>query len=147
VSATPNERENDMSIIAEIKGRNAYELARDADTLSPDTSESAGAKFLLSVRDSVIERVEWLVDNDGLSLVEAAEEVRDGDAIGEIADGAPSVYTHQVWTEFLDLGGYREDLEPHDLNVDDLSKIPGIALYHIAYRLASTLLEEIADSE
>ncbi|AFV51386.1 hypothetical protein FDG66_gp66 [Streptomyces phage phiCAM] len=136
-----------MSIIEDIQGRSAYSLASDADTLCPDSLESPGARLLSSVRDSVIEAVEWKVEHDGLSLTEAAEEVRDGDELGEIADGAPSVYTHQVWTEFLDLGGYNEDLEPHDLNVDDLNKIPGIALYHIAYRLASVLLEEIADSE
>jgi hypothetical protein len=136
-----------MSILDDIKGRHVYGLAADAETLDPDGEDSPGARLLASVRDAVVEAVEWRVENDGLSLVEAAEDVRDGDAIGEIADGAPSVYTHQVWTEFLDLGGYREDLEPHDLNVDDLSKIPGIALYHIAWRLASVLLEEIADSE
>jgi hypothetical protein len=136
-----------MSILEDIKGRHVYSLAADAETLDPDGEDSPGARLLSGVRDAVIEAVEWRVENDGLSLTEAAEEVRDGDALGEIADGAPSVYTHQVWTEFLDLGGYREDLEPHDLNVDDLSKIPGIALYHIAYRLASVLLEEIADSE
>lgn len=136
-----------MSIIEDIKGRSAFSLAADADTLSPDSLESVGARFLTSVRDSVIEAVEWRVENDGLSLVEAAEEVRDGDAIGEIADGAPSVYTHQLWSEFLDLGGYNEDLEPHELNGDDLNKIPGIALYHIAWRLASVLLEEIVDAD
>jgi hypothetical protein len=135
-----------MSILEDIKGRHVYSLARDAETLDPDGEDSPGARLLSSVRDSVIEAVEYKV-SEGLTLVEAAEDVRDGDELGEIADGAPSVYTHQVWTEFLDLGGYREDLEPHDLNVDDLNKIPGIALYHIAYRLASTLLEEIADSE
>ncbi|WJN63479.1 Ocr-like antirestriction protein [Streptomyces phage phiScoe56] len=136
-----------MDIIADIKGRTAYSLAVDADTLSPDSDTSVGADFLRSVRDSVIERVEWLVEHDELSLVEAAEEVRDGDALGEIADGAPSVYTHRAWSEFLDLGGYNEDLEPHEISGDNLNQVPGIALYHIAYRLASHLLEEIADSE
>jgi hypothetical protein len=136
-----------MSIIEDIKGRHIFSLARDAETLDPDGEDSPGARLLSSVRDSVIEAVEWKVENDELTPAEAAEEVRDGDELGQIADSAPSVYTHQVWTEFLDLGGYREDLEAHELNLDDLSKIPGIALYHIAYRLASVLLEEIADSE
>ncbi|WJN62770.1 Ocr-like antirestriction protein [Streptomyces phage phiScoe15] len=133
-------------ILDDIKGRSAFSLASDADTLSPDSDTSVGADFLRSVRDSVIEAVEWRVEHDELTEAEAAEEVRDGDAIGEIADGAPSVYTHQLWSEFLDLGGYNEDLEPHELNLDDLSKIPGIALYHIAWRLASVLLEEIIDA-
>ncbi|AKY03376.1 hypothetical protein FDI81_gp69 [Streptomyces phage Hydra] len=135
-----------MDIIEDIKQRGAYSLAGDADTLDPDGHTSAGALLLTSVRDAVIEAVEWRVENDGLTLAEAAEDVQDGDAIGEIADSAPSVYTHQLWQEFVDLGGYREDLEPHDLNGDDLSKIAGIALYHIAWRLASVLLDEIIEN-
>ncbi|AKY03748.1 OCR-like antirestriction protein [Streptomyces phage Lannister] len=135
-----------MNIIEEIKQRGAFSLAGDAETLDPDSHTSAGAQFLTSVRDATIERIEWAVENDGLTLVEAAEDFRDGDAIGEVADGAPSIYTHQVWQEFVDLGAYREDLEPHDLNGDDLSKIAGIALYHVAWRLASVLAEEIIDN-
>ncbi|WLW38545.1 hypothetical protein [Streptomyces phage Vanseggelen] len=136
-----------MSIIEDIKGRGPVRLAGDAETLDPDTQDSPGARFLKSVRDSVVESVEYVAGSDGLSLAEAAEFVRDGDAIGEIADSAPSVYTHQLWSEFLDLGGYREDLEAHELNVADLNVIPGVALYHIAWRLASVLLEEIIDAD
>ncbi|ANT41072.1 OCR-like antirestriction protein [Streptomyces phage Nanodon] len=135
-----------MNIIEDIKQRGPYSLAGDAETLSPDDHGSAGAQLLVGVRNAVVEAVEWRVENDGQTLAEAAEEVRDGDAIGEIADGAPSVYTHQLWLEFVDLGGYREDLEPHDLNGDDLNKVAGIALYHIAWRLASVLLDEIIEN-
>ncbi|AOQ27116.1 OCR-like antirestriction protein [Streptomyces phage Brataylor] len=135
-----------MNIIEEIKQYGPYSLASEGETLDPDDHSSPGSHFLVSVRDAVIERVEWEVEHNELTLVEAAEAVRDGDALGEIADGAPSVYTYQLWQEFVDLGGYREDLEPHDLNVSDMDKIPGIALYHIAYRLASVLLEQIIEN-
>ncbi|QYW07913.1 OCR-like antirestriction protein [Streptomyces phage RedBear] len=135
-----------MNILEDIKQRGAYSLAVTADTLSPDDHASEGAKFLTDLRDDLVERIEWEVEHNELTLVEAAEAVRDGDALGEVADEAPSVYTPQVWAQFVDLGAYHEDLEPHDLNGDDLSKIAGIALYHVAYRLASTLLEEIIEN-
>ncbi|QDK03791.1 OCR-like antirestriction protein [Streptomyces phage Werner] len=135
-----------MDIMADIKGYGPYWLAREADTMEPDDHNSAGALFLASVRDSVIERVEWEVEHNELTLVEAAEEVRDGDALGEIADGAPSVYTYDAWKQFVDLGAFREDLEPHELKMSELDKVAGIALYHVAYRLASVLLEQIIEN-
>jgi hypothetical protein len=136
-----------MSTIEDIKGYSAYKLAALADVFCPDSDESEGARLLSSVRDSVIERVEYLIETDELSLEDAVEEIRDGDALGEIADGAPSVYTHRLWTEFLDLGGYREDLSDHDLTVgaDNLERVPSLALYLIAWRLADLLLDELAE--
>lgn len=136
-------------ILDDIKGRTYYRLASDADSGTPDSEISHGAHFLRGVRDSVIEAVEWKVEHDGLTLQEAAEDVRDGDGIAEIADGAPSVYTYELWTQFTDLAGWTEDLEAHELNVNagELDRIPSIALYHIAWRLAQVLLDEIADSE
>ncbi|AOQ27045.1 OCR-like antirestriction protein [Streptomyces phage Goby] len=134
-----------MDIIESIKQRGAYSLASDADTLSPDDHRSAGALFLIQVRDSLLEEIEWRVNN-GWTVKDSAEDIRDHDGYGVIADQAPSIYTNEVWKQFVDLGGYNEDLEPHDLNAGDLSKIPGIALYHIAWRLAEVLTEEIIES-
>ena len=133
-----------MDIIEEIKQRGPYSLAGAAETLSPDTHRSAGALFLVRVRDSLLEEIEWRVNN-GWTVLDAAKDFVDNDGYGVVADQAPSVYTHELWSQFADLGGYREDLSDHDLNVDELDKIPSLALYLIAWRLAEVLTEEIID--
>jgi hypothetical protein len=98
----------------------------------PDTQDSPGARLLDHVRDAVSEHIEW-VD----------EPVTDpfdyGDAINEIADGAPDVYTHARWLEFVDLCAYEED--PSELGADcsDMTVAAGVALYMIAERLATAL--------
>lgn len=107
---------------------NAWSLAVAAECASPDTLESPGAAFLLSVQDAV---------ND-------YDECPDDDAIHEIADGAPDVYTHKRWQEFVDLAAYSEDLsEWGPIDPDDLERaVAGVALYQIAERLARALIEE-----
>ncbi|WJN62923.1 Ocr-like antirestriction protein [Streptomyces phage phiScoe23] len=136
-----------MTILNEIKEYGAYRLARLADTGNPAEHWSAGAKLLTGVRDSVIEAVEYELD-DSVTLAEAAEAVRDGDSLGEIADGAPSIYTAELWNQFHDLSAWQEDLEELGGEpTNDLNKQAGLAVYLIAYRLASVLLEEIIEND
>ena len=56
--------------------------------------------------------------------------------ISELADSAMTVYTHDIWLEFVDLCAYREDVE--DLG-GDMNERATYALYSIAHRLMHTL--------
>ncbi|WJN63323.1 Ocr-like antirestriction protein [Streptomyces phage phiScoe54] len=135
-------------ILSEIKGETHWSLAVDAESSSPDSDESAGARFLRGIRDSVIEAVEWRIEHDELSLAEAVEDIRYVGADGEIADGAVPVYTYDKWLTFTDLGAWTEDVsEIADTSVyADLDTQAGWALYLIAYRLVAKLLQDIEDN-
>lgn len=115
--------------IETVEGLTAYALANMADCGCPDDLDSAGAKMLISVRDSFVE----CMQEDRLS-----EEI-----VHEIADGAPDVYTHTRWREFVDLAAYEEDIEDLSPDVSDLTACAGVALYTIAERLIHALAEEI----
>lgn len=105
-----------------------YELARLAECASPDSEESAGARFLSSVQDAMNEQRAYSADG-----------VVDDDTVTEVADGAPDVYTHRMWAEFVDLCAYQED--PTELGVDesDMEQAARVCLYMIATRLAVAL--------
>lgn len=126
-------------LIEDIKARNAYHLSGDADCSSPDSHTSPGALMLLSVRDSVIEAIEYapaILDDDEWH-----------DMTHDIADQAPDVYAHTKWAEFVDLAAYNED--PSDLGAesDDMDKAASVCLYIIAERLAGALFSELAEAD
>ena len=100
---------------------NPYELANMADCSNPDSQESPGARFLLSVQDDYRERVE-----DGY--------YDEDDSPHEIADGAVPVYTHNLWQTFTDLGAYNEDPSELGVESDDMTSAAGVCLYMIAAR-------------
>jgi hypothetical protein len=135
-------------ILSEIKGLSRWKLAVDAESSTPDDEDSAGARFLRGIRDSVIEAVEWRVEHGEFSLAEAVENVRYEGADGEIADGAVPIYTYDKWLTFTDLGAWTEDVsEIADTSeFADLDTQAGWALYLIAYRLVSKLLQDIEDN-
>ena len=117
-----------------IEDYSAFELASKAESYTPDSLDSAGAKFLTSVRDSVVEAI-----NSGtIALDDSAD---NSDTTHEIADGAPDVYTHTRWVEFVDLGAYREEPETGEWP-SDLFDLAGAALYQIAERLIYALIQE-----
>ncbi len=113
--------------------RSIYTLARLADCGDPDTPESDGATFLRSVESSVAEAIEYGAD---------------ADTAHEIADGCVPVYTHGVWSTFVDLQAYQEDATELGDDGSDLTKSAQIALYMIGERLATALLlEHEADND
>lgn len=116
-----------LAALAEL---NAYHLADMAGCACPDSHESAGAKMLHHVRDGMIEALDY----------GTPDEIRDGSALHEIADGAPDVYTHTRWAEFVDLAAHQEEPELGAWP-EDLTDAAGIALYQIADRLAGALLD------
>ena len=106
-------------------------LAYIADCYSPDSTTSAGAALLLSVQDSV--NCADITPQDTEDTME--------DIVHEIADGAPDVYTHQMWLEFIDLGAYQEDVTEYG-EPESMEHGARVALFIICERLAQALTVE-----
>ncbi len=118
--------------IKKIRDIGVFELSRLADCAAPDSGTSAGAAFLMHVRDAV-----------AATLSEESSDTDWRDAQHKIADGAPDVYTDMRWREFIDLGAYQETPGDGDREAwasADLTEIAGEALSQIAYRLAGELM-------
>jgi len=106
----------------------------DTADLPADYKSSPGADFLRRVETDVAERVaDGSFDED--------------DSPAEIADGAVPIYTHDLWTTFVDLGAYNEDPSELGAEADDLTRAAGVCLYLIADRLARALADEIEDED
>lgn len=116
-----------------VREMTANELARLADCHSPDSPTSPGALLLLSVQDAALEDREGQEDRE--------------DLVSEIADAAPSICTHQMWLEFVDLCAYSEN--PAELGAEgaDMDSQARTCLYLIAERLARRLLTDPDESE
>lgn len=113
----------------------AYALANDAGVACPDGLASPGAVFLEHVRDALAERIAH----------DAEEVARDPqDVAHEIADGAVPIYTADVWATFSDLAAWQVDTDDYVTAEDDMTRRASIALYVVAERLASTLLDQWA---
>lgn len=123
----------------------AYRLANDADCAGPDSQESAGAKFLSSVRDDVIEHITYAWEYSDLDESERYDANRASDVAHEVADNAPDVYTYTMWAEFTDLAAWQED--PSELGTDssDMEQSARVCLYMIAERLASAMLADLQE--
>ncbi|AXQ61124.1 OCR-like antirestriction protein [Streptomyces phage Hank144] len=123
-----------MDIIDEIKQYGPYSLSGKAEVSQPDTHNSPGALFLISIRDAVVEAFEEYG---------AVDERKHG----EIADAAPSVMTHEKWQQFVDLCAYQEDLSDFGETVKQgIDATADLALFNIAHRLVGALVEEINDN-
>jgi len=123
-----------------IKTYSAYQLSGQdlAGCGTPDELDSPGAGFLTRVRDNVVEAVENGLLTDGDPY----------DVVHEIADGAPAVYTYEMWTQFLDLSAYLED--PSELlgdGIKDMDQAAGVCLYIIAERLARVLIDALIEDQ
>ena len=119
--------------IDEMRDASAYILADMAQCESPDSLSSPGAKLLDSVRDEVVRAIE-----DGRITI---DDFDDNGQSHSIADDAPSIWTHERWRQFVDLGAYHEEPEFDGAWPKDLNKTAAIALYQIADRLTHALCE------
>lgn len=117
-----------MTVIDELRDLSVYELARMAGCSEPDGHSTEGARMLDCVRDSVLR----LITERRITL----DDFNDDGQLSEVADDAPSCYTHTLWVQFVELGGYTEDCEISDAWPSDLTKAASLALYQIADRLA-----------
>lgn len=102
------------------------ELAGMADVVSPDSATSPGGEWLDLVARSM----------DDLAGYDDIEE-----GITEIADGCVPIYTHNRWQVYVDLGAYTEDVTEFG-PIEDMEQAAGIALYLIAERLLTALIDE-----
>lgn len=112
--------------------RTVWQLARLAECADPDSQESEGAAFLRRVEASV---------SDVLQYAEGDEIDDYSQGIHEQADGCVPVYTAHRWTVFADLAAWQEDIEELG-QPGDMTTAAGYALYMIAERLLSALVEE-----
>ncbi len=112
--------------------KNAYQLASMAGVISPDSLESQGALFLLSIAEDYTDRY--------------YEGSMDEDTIYEIADNAVPIYTHERWEVFVDLAAYMEE-DQTGFEPGDMTSAAGVALYAIAERLVQALMDEREEEE
>lgn len=140
-----------------IEQATLYRLATDADCGIPDSSDSPGAGVLFTVRTMVLESWADAMPSDERGDVRDLLDVDWSDTAHNIADAAPSVYTHELWSQFVDLAAYQEFdevvsdglLEVSSDSTNDMGPsftIPATCLYSIARRLASVLLESLVDA-
>lgn len=123
-----------QEIIDEIKKLGPYQLANIAGASDPSSLESAGAVFLKSVRDMIIEMYE------AGDLTETT--------FHEIISQSPSIYYSEVMDEYNDLSLWRdtdlkdyiEQIKEGKINITDIA---AIQLIDIGYRLGYTLLEKL----
>lgn len=122
----------------------AYRLANEAECTGPDSATSAGAKMLESVRDSVVDGWEYTYASNEK---ESVDDDQASEIVTEAADGGPDVYTHQMWSEFVDLCAYKED--PTELGFDgsDMDQGARYCLYIIAERCARAVMDALRNTE
>lgn len=129
--------------VSEVGKESGYDLSGQfrADTgASPDSPRSAGAQFLMDIRDAVIEGIKDETFTPG------GEHDYNG-AVHQIADNAPDVHTYPKWQQFIDLAAWEEDLEislDAGLTMDEMASL---ALCNIAQRLAGAILAEFDQLE
>ena len=129
----------------------AYELSAMAGCGAPNSGGSAGARMLGNVAGALSDAIEYVIadasnDYSAANMRELIDAMRDEGDLNLIADGAPSIYTHTLWSEFVDLGAYQED--PSELGydaTDDPSHMARVCLYMIAERLVYALCEQAID--
>lgn len=126
---------NLAAMLADIYNRSPYQLSGQADCATPDNADSLGAEMLLGVARSIVESVRW--------DIEQLDD--DSDAAHDAADNAPSVYTHPMWRQFVDLAAWQEELDEYG-TPDDMEQGARWCLYAIARRLAEALLEELREA-
>ena len=119
-----------------INNFSAYRLANMVTVSSPDALNSPGAQFLASVRDSLVEWVEYNRDE----AIEALSEKAQDDAFDQV-DATVPAYTHQLWQTFTDLAAY-DDEASGEFDGGTMTEQVSYALARIAERLFVTLAEE-----
>ena len=132
MSTTPHTQAIDT-----INNLSAYGLTNMADVASPDALDSPGAQFLTSVRDSLVEWVEYVQDTyDVQSLPETAQD----NAIDQV-DATVPPYTHQLWQTFVDLCAYNDE-SAGEFDGGTMTEKASYILARIAERLFVALAEE-----
>ena len=130
-----------MSTFTAPNSHTANMLASMAGCSSPDNATSPGATFLERVQSATVEAVRWSVEHDEGATLDG---YRDAGTDTEIADGAVPIYAHALWSTFVDLAAYSEDLGDVGGSSGDMEQDARVALYMIAERLVHAILEDIS---
>jgi len=120
-----------------------YALANWADVAGPNNLYSPGAEWLEAVHTEALELIEQ-IEEEGWSVKLL---LKDGDAldlITESADRVVPIYTHKIWSVFVDLAAYQEDLSDFG-PIEEMEQAAMVSLYLIAERLISATLWDWAD--
>ena len=120
-----------------INNFSAYRLSLKAGVESPDALNSPGAQFLASVRDALVEWVEYVRDTYD---VQALSETAQDNAIDQV-DATMPAYTHQLWQTFTDLAAY-DDESAGEFDGGTMTEKVSYILACIAERLFVALAEE-----
>jgi hypothetical protein len=124
---------------------NAFQLAHMADCSRPDSVESEGASFLLSVQEALASRIPEDFETEE-AFREAIESGDLSDLVHEVADGEVPIYTNQLWRTFVDLAAYTEDTSELGEDSSNPDSRAMTALYMVAERLCHALVEEWSSS-
>jgi hypothetical protein len=119
-----------QSGITMLEGYNGNQLAYLADCASPDNATSNGARYLATVRNNAIEAIRYNVEN--------GEDQDVSDMMHEVV--CVPIYTHDLWTTFVDLAAYNVDIEDYE---PTLENYPQVALYVIGITLAQAIVTEL----
>ena len=119
-----------------VKDWSAFRLSNEADISSAPPTESQGSKFLESVRDAFIERMEFQ-RSDALGAWRISEDAVD--IIHEVVKGCVPVYRDLIWEAFVGLRAWSEDLSELGGPETDMNKNAMTALYMIGCRLGDVL--------
>jgi hypothetical protein len=125
--------------LAAIASENGLQLARRVDA---STDNEAAIKFYAKVRDAVLEHVGLFDAEDWeRELVEDYSGCRT-----EISDGAPSVYTYDMWETFIGCRAWEWDSEASDFagETTSMTDQASLRLYLIADALVVSLARDIA---
>jgi hypothetical protein len=127
--------------LSELSERNPFQLSGTADSGHPESESSAGSVFLSLVRDSIHDFLLDL-DEDGRNELRQ-DELDDNGSLHELSDAAVPIYTHKLWSVFVDLSAFNED--PSDLGYDSsagMEELARVCVFLIADRLIRTIVDE-----
>lgn len=132
----------ELANLAKVTSPDAHDgigFSADQDVMVHVAGGSPGARFLRSIAYDVSALIE-----DGLSTRDDDHH----DALHDLADSAVPIYTHEMWSTFVDLAAYTEDVSELSAEDTSMNRQAAIALYMIAERLAFALIEaEKAEDE
>lgn len=118
-----------MSTTEDVKELTVWQLARMADCVTPDRTDSPGGDWLDTVR------------RDALDTFDADDPDQE---TSESADSLVPIYTATVWAVFVDLGAYQEDVTEFG-PIEDMEQAAKVALYMIADRLISAIWSDLRE--
>ena len=101
-----------------------------------------GAMFLINIRDTVVERLEFIAKPQGVAVGELELSFDDYHSIiNDIRESAPSVYTETMFQQVVDLGVWGVEYDFADVVGMSITEHANKILQIVAQRLAIRLVE------